>query len=140
MKNIIFLFTTFTVFTACQDNDTTIEPSCGENVIVNETRYNATDTTTYSITNVSVTDTCIVIRISSNGCDGKTWATSLIDSEQVSTTNPPQRFLRLELVNNEDCQTLVERANTFDISSLVSNSNEPLTLNLEGWGDPIFIN
>ena len=121
------------------DSALALEP-CGDFVIENQTIYDATDISNYTTTDVNVLNNCITVRITSSGCDGNSWTASLIDSEQETLSIPPERFLRLELTNNEACQSVFERSYTFDISTIRVTGSGTLVLNLDGWNSPIVIN
>nr|WP_152557855.1 hypothetical protein [Nonlabens ulvanivorans] len=77
-----------------------------------------------SITGLSLSGDCLLIRISGSGCDASSWTLDLVDSDVVSFSNPPQRNLVLEFVNTELCTAVFEKSFTFDISSLQVSGNE----------------
>ncbi len=121
------------------DTETTIieEPCDGDSIIVDQTIYDATDTSNYTITGVSVLNNCLTITLTSGGCDGNSWEVSLIDSGIQTASIPPMRNLRLSLISNEICLAIAQQSYTFDIGS---NESETVIYSLEGWNSPIIIN
>ena len=139
MRNLLFLILILLCSCSVNSDAAIIEP-CGDFVIENQSMYNATDTSNYTITDVNVLNNCITVRLTSSGCDGNSWTASLIDSEQETLSIPPERFLRLELTNNEACQAVFERSYTFDIGMIRPAGSGTLVVNLEGWNAPIVVN
>ena len=109
-------------------------------VIVDKETYNATETYGYTINDVSIENNNIKITISSSGCDGDSWVVSLVDENDVMESAPPQRSLKVSVINEEACLAFITRTYEFDITKLqVENSNEVL-LNIEGWQEKIVYN
>jgi hypothetical protein len=136
MKKLLFLI--LILLYSCNTETTIIEEPCdGDSIIVDQTMFDATDTSNYTITGVSLLNNCLTITLTSSGCDGNSWTASLIDSGLQTASIPPQRHVRLSLTNNETCLAIFERSYTFDI-----NSGHPETViyNIEGWNIPIVIN
>lgn len=135
MKKILFLI--LILLYSCNTETAIIDDPCGDSIIVDQTIFDNTDTSNYTITEVSLLNNCLTIVLTSSGCDGNSWDTSLFDSGIQTASIPPQRNLRLALINNEACSALIERSYTFNINS---NDSETIIYNLEGWNNPIIIN
>lgn len=134
MKKLLFLI--LILLYSCNTETTIIEEPCdGDSIIVDQTIFDATDTSNYTITGVSVLNDCLTITLTSSGCDGDSWTSYLIDSGIQTLSIPPQGSLKLSLTNNEACLAVIERSYTFYI-----NSDVQIIYNLEGWSDPIIIN
>ena len=120
----------------CDEDDVPVTLNCSEVLIDNNT-YETAESDNYTIGNVFFNGNCITIDVSASGCDGSTWVFTLIDSENISESIPPQRSLKLSLNNNEACLAVFTREESFDLIPLrVEGSNEVL-LNIEGFEEPI---
>ncbi|WP_442264871.1 DUF6970 domain-containing protein [Tenacibaculum sp. ZS6-P6] len=109
-------------------------------LIIDEGRYNATNTDSYSITLVSIQNNILTLEVTSSGCSGDSWVMNLIDSDEISESFPPQRNLKLELINNEACTSVVTKEVKFNISQLQVTRINQVILNLNGWNSPINYN
>ena len=138
VNNLLILCTIFTL-SACNEEEIIVEYFCGDSVVVDSELYDATTTSHYSIVSVRVINQCVSIRISSGGCNGETWMATLVDSEDESLSTPPERFLKLNLENNEACLAVFEREFLFDTRSIPTVSSGTVILHLEGWDEPIII-
>ncbi len=94
----------------------------------------------HMINDLTIRDGCLEINFSAGGCSGETWVFQLIDSERVDfmvTQDVPssgrlaQRRLRLSLEDNEDCEALITREATFDISNLQVAGENRVELNFD---------
>lgn len=120
----------------CDEDDLSTK-SCGLVVVSNNETYDNAESDHYDVLDVNLYGHCLVFNISSSGCDGSSWDLSLIDSENIAESMPPQRYLKLTLTNNEDCLTVLEKTEPFNLTQLqVDGSNEVL-LNIEGLSEPI---
>lgn len=82
--------------------------------------------------NVNLDGDCLTVNITTSGCDASSWVSTLIDSENIAESMPPQRYLKLTLYNNEDCLTVFEKVETFDLSVLQVEGTNEVILNIEG--------
>ena len=128
-------------FTACQDNNNDdlvfINQSCGNDVVINESIFNAAFIFEYTIKDVVISRAtgCLTITIEANGCEGDSWTADLITLDEVDVSSPPSRRLKLILNNQETCTTVIERSFTFNLSPLAVPNSSVVVLNLAEW-DP----
>ena len=138
-RGLLILCAFFTL-SACNDSETVADFFCGDAILIDEVLYGATTTSNYSISDVTVTDFCVTISIGASGCDPDNWMTSLIDSGQEAFSNPPERFARLSLENNDACLAFFQTSYTFDLRPILNDPDQTIILVLEGWNDQIIIN
>ncbi|MEM6830822.1 MAG: hypothetical protein AAF551_09925 [Bacteroidota bacterium] len=109
---------------------------CPDKIKLSAEKY-AGSTGFYTIVSASVSGDCLEITYSSSGCDGSSWVTEVVDSEQVAESIPPQRRVKLLLENKELCQAVFTKSVYVDLSPIrVSAANE-ITLSVEGFEGPI---
>ncbi|MAB49358.1 MAG: hypothetical protein CMC05_12085 [Flavobacteriaceae bacterium] len=122
----------------CDDDDTSLPQSnCSSFVAIDGFTYENSATSPYSINSVSINNDCLVIEVSASGCDGNTWDMQLVDSEEVSESNPPQRYVKFFLINTEDCLAVVDRARSFDLSPLQIEGENEIIINVDDYSDPV---
>jgi len=92
-------------------------------VIIDANRF-ANINTDISITELTLSGDCLTVRVSSSGCDGATWTLDLIDSNVISSTDPPQRRIALEFNNTELCGAVFQRDFYFDVSNTQTLGNQ----------------
>lgn len=107
---------------------------CDDCVIVDKNLYNKTQTNNYDINEVKINGDCLEIRYSASGCSGSTWEVELIDLGAIAESNPVQRYVRLSLIDREDCEAYITKRASFNIVPLKVDDDE-LYLNIEGWED-----
>jgi len=133
---VIFLLPLF----SCDndDNATTNQPSntCGEAVIVNQNKFEYESDDAHTVNSVTLEGNCLIINFSASGCDGSNWEVKLIASEAVAESLPPQRYLRISLLNPELCDAYITKTIDFDISG-VQIDESPILLNFEDYEDAI---
>ena len=118
------------LFISCsEDDDITGNDisSCDSTVVIDSEQFTNTSTDNVTINSFSIENDCLTVNFSAGGCDGSTWITELIDSEQVFL--PPhvglidsnltsQRMLSFVLEDNEECEAFITQEVSFDISTL----------------------
>ena len=138
MGKLKYIIGVFFIFISCEDADN-INSSIDENVIINQSVYEDTNTDNYSIINVTVIENILTIKIGSSGCSSENWNATLIDSSVIIEPQPPQRSLKLKLENNEACLAYFTKEYSFNISGLQTEGNQVL-LFLNDWDTPILYN
>lgn len=134
-KLFIFLLICLLFLNTQCDDDTFVEVPCGLDVEINATTYEEAES--YAINEAIVDGDCVFITISASGCDSANWVMTLIDSEAVAESLPPQRYLKLSLFNNEVCLAFLSKQENFDLTPLrVEGLNEVL-FNIEGLAEPL---
>jgi hypothetical protein len=127
MKNLYpLLVIVLLCFLSCNSDDST-NPNpneCDFDTIINGEMYASAPSDELTINNLILEDNCLRINFSAGGCSGSTWKVKLIDSGGVGESNPPQRFLKLSLKNEEDCEAYITKELTFDITNLQVDGNQ----------------
>jgi len=122
----------------CDDDGMSLpESNCAGFTVIDSFTYANSATSPYSINSVSINGDCLVIDVSASGCDGNTWEMQLIDSGSVSESNPPQRNVKFFLINTEDCLAVVDRARSFDLTSLQIEGENEIVINVDDYSDPV---
>lgn len=123
----------------CLDDEGNSLPqsACNEFAIIDSSTYQSAVTNPYTINSAIINGECLLINISASGCDGNSWIMQLIDSGEVSESSPPQRSVKLFLINNESCLAIVSRLQSFDLSALQIDGENELLLKIVGVEDPI---
>lgn len=110
---------------------------CDECVIVNKKLFEETDTQNYVINELNLTGNCLELTFSSSGCSGVSWETDLVDLGGIAESIPPQRELKLRLINQELCLAWITKTVSFNVAPLQVDGGKVL-LDLEGWEEGIF--
>ncbi|WP_400077042.1 hypothetical protein [Winogradskyella sp. R77965] len=120
----------------CDEDDVLIETLCLE-VLIDNNAYETAESDYYTVGNVFFNENCLTLDVSSSGCDGSTWVFSLIDSENIAESMPPQRYLKLSLNNDESCLAVFTKEISFDLLPLRIEGTNEVLLNIEGFNEPI---
>lgn len=115
----------------CNDDDITVTP-CGTDVIVDNDIYEIAESDYYTIGDIVINDDCLTVTISASGCDPNNWEMTLIDSEAIAESMPPQRYLKLTTYTNEACLAVFNKEETFDLRPLRLDGVNEVLLNIEG--------
>jgi hypothetical protein len=130
----IFSVLVLMLIVSCNKNEDNNEESCDETVIISNSQFNNSDSNIFDINDIAIMDDCLIANISASGCDGGTWVLKLIDSDEILESDPPQRTLRLTLLNQEACLAFITREISFNISSLQVDGGQ-VQLNLLNSGE-----
>lgn len=131
---VLSLFCVLLLNMQCDEDNVVFVP-CGIEVVIDNASYE--DAEVHNIEAVTLDGDCININISASGCDGSSWIMTLIDSENIAESFPPQRYLKLNLYNNEVCLAVFTKEESFDLTALrVEGANEVL-LNFEGFEESV---
>jgi hypothetical protein len=109
---------------------------CPDKVIISESAYKDPPEDELTIISSAIMDDCMTIEFSSSGCDGSKWEIKLIDANVIMESYPVQRNLRLSLRNTEECDAVITKKVSFDISPL-QLEYEKILLNLTNSGDQV---
>lgn len=121
-KRIFFnlLFIIMLAFVSCKGDDSNCcnsnPTNCNKFSVIDEIKYNQTNTNNYTICNVVLNGDCLEITVSSSGCDPKNWDMNFIASEVVVETLPNQWNVKVALINNEACQAVFQKTMSFDLT------------------------
>lgn len=123
----------------CEDDDTTTLPqsNCVSFALIDSFSYENAATSPYTINNVSINEDCLIISITATACDGSTWTMQLMDSGDVSESNPPQRYVKFFLVNDESCLAEISRTTSFDLSTLQVEGENQIIINIDAYPDTV---
>lgn len=141
MKKIFTLLTLFgMLFVACSDDDnnTGDVSQCDlTSQIIEEDAFDEVITENYQISNVVLNQDCLEITLTSSGCDGNTWELNLYGTDAVNFIFPPQRTVKVELVNEELCLAFIEKTVSFDLTPFRIEGQNEVLLNIVGWEEQV---
>jgi len=131
-KVIMFSLTSMLLMNfQCNEDDVVLLP-CGLEVVSNNEAYETAESDNFGVLNVDLSGDCLTVDVTTSGCDSNDWVLTLIDSGNIAESMPPQRYLKLTLFNNQVCLVVLEKAETFDLSSLRVDGTNEVLLNIEG--------
>ena len=130
MKKIVGIIVLGLLMFSCSDNDVIIENDCDAQAIISSEDYTNTSSTGPTINSIEITDDCLKVSYSAGGCSGDTWELKLIDSEATTKSFPAQRSLMFSLKDEEECEALITKEITFDISNLQIEGDDKVRLNI----------
>ena len=110
---------------------------CDYDTVINADIYKDLQSAQFEFVNAEIVDDCLTIEIGASGCDGDTWEFKLVDSGAVAESFPEQRFLKLQLVNDELCTAFFQRTISFDLTALRIQNNGEVILNIDGFDRPL---
>jgi len=131
-------------FLACTTNDDSsknnnpILGNCDEVASVNQTLYENANQSQLQIENWEFDENCLLLTYSSSGCDGSSWVIELIGSENIMESDPLQRNVSVNFINNEACLAYITKTTSFELTNLQVEGSTQIILNLEGVEDDIF--
>jgi len=141
MRNFkLFVFSTCALvfILSCNNDDDDVQLSqCDATVVVDNSIYQTTASDYYSLVSGEIDVDCLSVNISASGCDGSTWVITLVDSEVIAESMPPQRYLKLMLANNEACLAVLNKEQSFDLTALRIGGVNEVLLNIEDFPDPL---
>ena len=141
-----FLLLALFLISACEEDNSddmnALPQICDRIIQSNEAIFTDITTDAVQITNAVITDDCLELEISASGCDGSTWEVELVDSGAVDESSPPQRDLKLSLINVEECDAVITLSFTFDLRNLriPDDPVRQVILNLQDWNSPLTYN
>jgi len=123
-KTLMFLSLLLAVCSACED-PTVVDPTsdCDALAIISSTDYLDAPIDQVTINSAVINGNCLQFNFSASGCSGDDWELTLIDSDAIMESSPPQRNVRLSLTNPELCEAYITKEMSFDISNLQVDGN-----------------
>jgi hypothetical protein len=106
-------------------------------VIISENNFNTIDTSNYGITDVELNNDCLIITFSSSGCGIELWEENLYSTDAFFNIFPLQRALKMELINDETCQSVFQKTVSFNLTPFQIDEQNEIPLNIEGWNEQI---
>jgi len=136
----LFFFCLLLLNFQCDDDDDDDDVQtimCDTEVIVDNSVYQAVEASFYSIVTSEIDGDCLAVNIAASGCGGETWVLTLIDSEDIAESMPPQRYLKLSLFNNEACLAIYNKIQSFNLTLLRIDGVNEVVLNIEDFPEPL---
>lgn len=133
---VLIMFCFINVLCEEEDYDAVDEP-CDFVTVVDKTKYNNLETASFKLSHAKIIEDCLMLTVSASGCDGNTWAFNLVDSGAVAESSPEQRFLKFQLINNEDCLAFFGRTISFGLKPLQISGSNDVILHIEGLEAPL---
>ena len=132
----------FILFLSCSEsNSVSVISNCDkQSEIIDETSYNLVNTSNYVITGIVLNEDCLDVTIGSSGCDANNWTMNLFSTNNFSNTNPIQRNIKVELVNQEACAAAFQKTVSFDLTPLRVSTQTQIIFNIDGWNEQIVYN
>ncbi|WP_406682828.1 hypothetical protein N1F78_09000 [Seonamhaeicola sp. MEBiC1930] len=137
MKKVLLAAIIMLCFLNMQCEEDIIINNCDYLTIVSESEYNNFETDHFGFISTDVEGDCLLVEIGASGCDGSTWEFQLIDSGAIAESFPEQRFLKLQLSNEELCDAYFERTLSFDLTPLRIEGSSRVLLNIDGLNNAI---
>ena len=132
-KSLILLSFIFFTLISCKDNSLNSNQSdCDQKIIINNSLYKNSPNDIFEFINVEIENNCIIILIEYGGGCGEV-EFKLIDSEIVAKSNPPQRDIRLSFKDDDDCEALIRKEITFDLTPIQIVGTNKVYLNILNW-------
>ena len=116
----------------CKANDFDLSEGCVVLAQADSGLFSNGPNDNHVINNVQIDGDCMFIEFSAGGCSGDSWKVELYGSEATTFSEPPQRSIRLSLVDAEECEAWISKSVSFDISDFKVAGGDVL-LNLEGY-------
>ncbi len=120
----------------CKANDFDLSEGCVVLAQADSGLFSNGPNDNHVINNVQIDGDCMFIEFSAGGCSGDSWAVELYGSEATTFSEPPQRSIRLSLLDAEECEAWISKSVSFDISDFKVAGGDVL-LNLQGYEDLI---
>jgi hypothetical protein len=100
---VVSIFSLLLMNLQCDDEDDVQLSLCDVAVVLDNSIYETIESDFHSLTTAEIDGDCLSVNISASGCDGITWVLTLVDSEDIAESMPPQRYLKLAPANYEVC-------------------------------------
>lgn len=121
---------------SCESETIDPNPDCPERVEISSKLYAEAPSDELSILSAVISGDCLEIEFTASGCDGSAWEIKLIDADVIMESYPVQRNIRISLKNQEECDAVITKELSFDISPLQLDYDKIL-LNLTNSGDQL---
>ena len=105
--------------------------------IISQNEFNALEEPEFSIEDVSISQDCLSVTISDSGCSPENWDINLLTTDAVMESDPLQKNLKVEVLNNEACLAIFQKTKVFDLTPIQHNGDSEIILNIEGWPNPV---
>ncbi len=138
LKFIIILFVAFACSEVSNAPQLQSQNNCDAFIqITTENEFNAIADAEFNIEAVSINQNCLSITVTDSGCNPVNWDINLFTTDAVLESNPLQKELKVELINNEVCLAVFSKTKTFDLTPIQMGSESEIILNIEGWNTQV---
>ncbi len=140
MKNILLIIILIgTLLISCsKDDDNSNKSTCNSIAqVISENEFNEINTSNYNVSNVELNGDCLIVTISSSGCDSDNWEMKLFSTDAFYNVFPLQRAVKIKLITSEACLAVFQKTVSFDLSSFQIDGQHQIPLNIEGWSEQI---
>lgn len=120
----------------CDEDDVNIN-LCDGYVILDNQTYATAESDFYTFLTATIEDDCLEVSISASGCNANNWELTLVDSENIAESMPPQRFLKLTVITNEACLAVFDKTESFDLKALRIEGMNKVVLNIEDFTEQL---
>ncbi len=122
-------------FAACDPEDEKENGAgdCERAILIDSNEYINGLTDDFNFINVEIIDKCLHITFSASGCDGELWDVDLVDADEIAESFPVQRFAKMTLQNEEDCEAVITQEVSFNLELLEAEGEGSFILNVVDW-------
>lgn len=132
---VVLAFAACLLCQSCSEADDIRRRAC-EQVIIDSALFSEVPGDDFDFVDVTVTGDSLEMTVQYGGGCGAICAI-LLDSGLVAYSNPPQRFVRLSLGDNDPCEALLTEKLTFDLTKLRVSGADKVRLNIRDWPEPV---
>lgn len=142
MKKFLSLIILFGILlSGCSDDDdnqvNSVSTCDATGQVLSDTDYAAIDVTNYTVTNAQLNGNCLEVTVASSGCSGDSWVMNLYSTDSYYESLPPQKSVKVELLNYELCLAVFEKTVSFDVTPFQISGQNEVVFVIEGWDTPI---
>ena len=130
------ILVTMLFFIACEDEKGDAKLDCDQTARISASEYPTAPDDPVTIEEVMINKNCLNFRYTATACNGNTWAVELIDSGDVMESQPPRRDIVFVLHNDEECDAIVTKEVSFDVSPLQVDGNSVILI-LQNTGEEV---
>ncbi|MEA4917354.1 hypothetical protein SDC9_163177 [bioreactor metagenome] len=134
MKPILYIFSAClfaAILFSCEKNEVDSSSNVNAETIIHQELYEELDKDV-PLKEVKIIGDELHVTINDGGCSGARWKVKLVGGS-LAYSNPPQRFAKIEFVNDEECEAWITRTFVFDLKPLRVKGSRKVNIKLEGW-------
>lgn len=107
--------------------------ACDFDLVLSNTDYLNKASDPFEILDLVIIDSCLHATIAASGCDGSSWEVEMFDSEEIAESFPVQRFLRIVLDDDEECEAVIQMEYSFNLNNIKVGEEDMILLNVDDW-------
>lgn len=135
---VLFTFCFFSfVFTNCDSTDLPLNnQTCGSEIII-DTNYDSTTGDAFTITNITITENCLTATVQYGGGCGDELVSFefLASTASFPVTIPAMLDTKIIMDDNDDCEALITKDISFDLTALEEEGFNNINIGVEGWNE-----